>query len=288
MLRRVSAVVALGLLGGLPGAATAQYVFTPYDAPCSTRTAVNGNSPPAIAGEFDDEDGATHGFVLTNKGFTQIDHPDADGYTTVNGINAAGQLSGTYNDGTRFFAFFWSKGQFTTLDPPGAIRSVGSFINAQGQVVGTYRTADNTRHAFVWSKGKFTTIDHPDAAAPGGTSGVGINDVGEVVGTFVDADGARHGFVLSGGKFTTLDAPGADDFTVAQGINNAGQIVGQYTDADGNGHGFVLIKGVYTTVDVDGPLSQTAVFSINAKGEITGQFDDEDGNTHGFVGVPAR
>src|SRR5438094_337743 len=84
----------------------------------------------------------------------------------------------------------------------------------------------------------FTPITVPGAAAPAGTSVIGINDRGEVVGTYVDAaDGNRYGFVLSKGAFTRLDAPGADGFTVAQGINNAGQIAGQYTDADGNGHG---------------------------------------------------
>ena len=50
------------------------------------------------------------------------------------------------------------QGRFTTLDPPGSIRSQGGFINAQGQVVGTYRDANDRRHGFIWSKGVFTTI----------------------------------------------------------------------------------------------------------------------------------
>ena len=55
--RRTLATVALGLCLGFPGLAKAQYTFTTYDVPGSTRTAVNGNSPHAIAGEFDDASG---------------------------------------------------------------------------------------------------------------------------------------------------------------------------------------------------------------------------------------
>src|SRR5262249_45299171 len=88
-------LAAVGLLLGLPGLAAAQYKFTTIDAPGSTRTAVNGNSPNAIAGEFDDIDGVTHGFVATKNGLTQIDVPGAD-WTSVNGVNAEGQLAGIF------------------------------------------------------------------------------------------------------------------------------------------------------------------------------------------------
>jgi probable HAF family extracellular repeat protein len=280
------ATVALGLLLGVPGPVKAQFNFTTIDVPGSTRTAVNGNSTNAIVGEFDDATGDTHGFVLSRAGFFQIDHPDADGFTTVNGINANGELAGIYNDGTQLRGFFWSKGTFTTINPFGSIRTSAFFLNAKGQVAGVYRDAANTRHGFVWSKGVFTFIDVPGASAPAGTSVVGINDHGQIVGTYADSAGDRHGFVWSKGVFTDLDAPGADAFTVAQGINNAGDIVGLYVDAGGTSHGFLLSKGVYTPIDVPG-AAWTEVYSINSKGEIVGAYEDEDG-VHGFVGTPAR
>ena len=143
------------------------------------------------------------------------------------------------------------EGVFTTLDPPGAVRTQAEFLNAHGEVVGVYRDANQTRHGFIWSKGVFTTFDVPGSAAPLGTVGFGINDHGEVVGDYVDSDGNRHGFVRSKGVYTTLDVPGAV-LTVAEGINNPGEIVGLYIDADGNQHGFVLCRGVYTTIDVPG------------------------------------
>jgi hypothetical protein len=84
--QRLFATVALGLFLAAPGPAQAQYNFTTYDVPGSTRTAVNGSSPHAIAGEFDDADGNTHGFVLSNGVLTQVDVPGAV-FTSVNGIN---------------------------------------------------------------------------------------------------------------------------------------------------------------------------------------------------------
>jgi len=278
--------VALGLLLGVPGLARAQYVFTRIDVPEATATYANGNSTHAIAGESDDEDGNTHGFVLSKGTFTQFDAPDADGYTSVNGINAKGERSGIYFANDRFYGYFWSKGNFTTLDPPGSTFSVAEFLNAHGQVVGFSRIDLGPRHGFVWHKGVFTTVDAP-GAGPRGTRLYGINDPGQVVGAYAEADNTLHGFLLSGDVYTTLDAPGSDGgFTVAQGINNRGQIVGLYTDADGTSHGFVLSDGDYTTLDVPGSF-WTEVYSINNKGEIVGAYEDEDG-THGFLGTPAH
>ena len=73
--QKLFATVVLGLFLGFQGPARAQFDFTQIDVPGSTRTAVNGNSPHAIAGEFDDADGNTHGFVLSNGVYTTIDVP---------------------------------------------------------------------------------------------------------------------------------------------------------------------------------------------------------------------
>ena len=187
MTKKLFAAVALGLFLAFPGPLKAHYSFTTYDVPGSTRTAVNGNSPHAIAGEFDDADGNTHGFVLSNRVLTQIDVPDAV-YSSVNGINANGETLGNLHRCRRYIPrlFPKQKGVFTTLDPPGAIRTQAEFLNSQGHVIGVYRDANQTRHGFVWSKGDFTTFDVPGAAAPSGTVGLGINDSGEIVGDYVD------------------------------------------------------------------------------------------------------
>jgi uncharacterized membrane protein len=231
--------------------------------------------------------------------------------TLINGINALGQLVGTYlvDNGTpngTTHAFFENQGNFITLDPFN-IRSQGGSINARAQVVGTYRTSEGNnvqkRHGFIWLNGTFTEFNVPDDDALFGTVAFGINDSGDVVGDYV-ANGEvpkggaksqnppRHGFLRSSnGHFSRFDVPGAY-LTIGEGINNAGAIVGVYVLSDGKLHGFVLNNGVvFTTVDVpdskNGKAQQTEINSINANGEIVGYYIDSHGVHHGFFGVPA-
>jgi len=146
-------LVTLALILGLaPLARAADYTFTTIDVPGSTGTADNANSPNAIAGQYDDAGGITHGFVLRHGDFTTIDVPNAAS-SQVNGISANGQIVGTYQDATRLHAYFLSDGVLTTLDPPGSVRSQGGFLNARGHVVGAYRSPDQKRHGFVWRSG---------------------------------------------------------------------------------------------------------------------------------------
>ena len=179
--------LALGLLLGLPGVARAAdltFNFSKIDVVIkgvpAARTAANANSPNAIAGEYDDAGGKTHGFILREGVYTDFTLPlDIASSTTINGINAAGQLAGTYMGTTRLHAFFWSQGVLTTLDPPLSTRSQGFFLNPQGQVVGVYRdsTPDNKRHGFLWSRGVFinTPINVPGDHHISGTTAIGIN-----------------------------------------------------------------------------------------------------------------
>jgi uncharacterized membrane protein len=294
------AAITLGLILGIPGRAQAQYTYTTIDVPGSTRTSVNRNSSHALAGEFDDEDGTTHGFVLNNGVFTTIDVPGSV-YTTIYGINNSGELCGYFSlpgEGDVTHGFFRDKkGVFTTLDPPGSVHTFANGINEHGDIVGVYRDSDQTRHGFLLSKGIYTTLDVPGAGGPdGGTIPLGMNDHGEVVGDFTYFDGwglYRFPFVESDGVFTPLYIHGSDIpgfwWGVATGINNAGTVVGSYLSLlDFGFHGYVLQHGQYATVDVDGPFSQTNVTTINAEGQIGGRFTDEDGATHGFVGTPVN
>src|SRR5262249_32862294 len=270
--RRTLAGLALGLLwlGSAPGLARAQYAYTPIDVPGAVATYADGNSVHLVVGEFDDADGP-HGFVWKRGEFTQFDVPGADGYTSINGINASGERAGTYFSGDRWYGYFWSHGVVTPLDPPGSTFSLAGFLNAKGQVVGFYRTGPNgtgTRRGYIWRDGVFTPVDVP-GAGPRGTWPSGINDRGQVVGAYWDQDGKQHGFLLSRGVYTRLDVPGSEGpgITFAQGINNAGLIVGLYaTGTDGLDQGFVLSDKGYTTVNMPG-AAWTDIYSVNAMGD---------------------
>lgn len=280
---------AVATLFCLPGLAAGQFKFTTFDVPGATATAVNTNSTHAIAGEFDDADGNTHGFVVGNHGFIQFDVPGALG-TTINGINASGDLAGLWDDGTRLHGFMTKNGKITMVDPPGSTYTGSINVNASGSIVGAFRNTSpvpNTRHGFLRDKkGVFTTFDAPGAAVPGGTVPACMNDHGEIVGNFVDGAG-RHGFMLIKGVWTQLDVPGAV-LTVTQGINNAGLVVGAYVDDTVfEEHGWILIDGVFITIDVPGSTF-TGIFNINAEGEIVGAYGDAHGVQHGFIGTPTH
>jgi uncharacterized membrane protein len=69
---------------------------------------------------------------------------------------------------------------FTTIDPPGSTFTLALDINAPGDIVGNYATADGRGHGFLLSKGTFTTIDVPGAGLLSEANG--INDAGVIVG----------------------------------------------------------------------------------------------------------
>jgi probable HAF family extracellular repeat protein len=92
-----------------------------------------------------------------------LDDPLAiGGGTNAHGINNAGQIVGSYTDGSGTHGFLRSSGgSYTTLDDP--LATNGTFangINDLGQIVGTYNTLSGT-HSFLYNGGIFTTIDDP-------------------------------------------------------------------------------------------------------------------------------
>ena len=270
--------------------AASGYTFNTIDVdvPGASETAVNGNSEHALAGQYNDAGGTTHGFVLSNGVYTTIDKPGSVN-SGVNGINDRGHLAGTYVDAagaSHIHAYFSQGGQFVSLDPPGSVRTFGGTLNDSDHVVGFYRTGDQKRHGFTWYKGSFSTFNVPNDHPVLGTSPLGINNRGDIVGSYVDVDGVRHGFVLSHGAYASLDVPGAM-ITVAQQINESQVIAGLYIDQSGNQHGFVLDRGSYKTVDVPNS-TYTAIYTINAQGVIGGQYGDAGGIDHGFVGTPGQ
>jgi hypothetical protein len=175
--------------------------------------------------------------------FTTIDFPQEGVSTAAFGINASGQIVGSYDNGQAHGFLLDVDGSYTTLDPPGSTYTEAWGINNSGQIVGYYTDAGGRAHGLLLDvDGSYTTIDVPGSTF---TRATGINNYGQIVGF----DGI-HGFLLDvDGSFTTLDVPGAGG-TSAVGINNLGQIVGWYNDARG-AHGFLLdVDGSFTTLDV--------------------------------------
>lgn len=169
-----------------------------------------------------------HAYTWKNGVFTSFDYPGASHYTSANGINAAGDIVGSYQTSDYIdHGFVEHNGAFTSFDAPGAgYLTQPTGINQSGTIVGFIQDANGFDHAFILQNGVFTSADYPGSVACEIT---GINDNGDMVGSYTTDTSTWHGFVLSGGVYTVFDAPfPGTTFTEPYSINNQRQIVGGY------------------------------------------------------------
>jgi hypothetical protein len=130
-------------------------------------------------------------FILNGGNLTTLSVPGAI-VTLAYGINNAGQVVGSYYDGTTDHGFLLSGGTYTTINVPSADRTEVRGINNLGQIVGEYYNVllagggYKYENVFLYGGGIFTTIDDP-----AGTDTVlsGINDQGQIVGLYETAGG---------------------------------------------------------------------------------------------------
>jgi hypothetical protein len=144
-----------------------------------------------IAGDYQDVNGAIHGYIWQNGRSVTVDIDGAAG-TTITALNERGQTVGIYLDVTgAYHGFFRSaRGRITTIDAASVVLTLPLGLNNRGQIVGLTSTSPS----------------------------------------FDPGDGEIHGFLLGngpGGPFTRIDVPGASD-TGATGIDDRGRIVGVY------------------------------------------------------------
>jgi hypothetical protein len=278
MNRVLCGLVALGVLVGGAGEATADYVFTTLDGILASGI----NDAGQVVGSYE----FPHGSFLYSAGtYTPINVPTSAALsnTVALGINNAGEIVGYYNDVNGVRGFLRSSaGAYTAIDVPGFIGTTYAYgVNNAGQIVGNYHAGGPSGPAvgFLLSGGSYTMIAPPGAIT---TFALGINDHTQIVGTY-SVPLAGHGFLLSGGSYTTIDVPGSMS-TALTGINNAGQMVGFYAGG-GTSHGFLLSDGSYTTIDVPG-ATFTSVDGIDDIGQLVGHYGDASGNLHAFLASP--
>ncbi len=141
-------------------------------------------------------------------------------------INDAGQITGTYYDGTADHGFVrGSTGVITALNVAGAADTDAFGINASGEIVGYYTDSSNVTHGFVRGpSGSVTSFDPPGSTL---TQAVTINNLGQTAGTCY-VNGAPEGFVRDQfGNITTFTVPGAVT-TVVFSISADGSVTGYY------------------------------------------------------------
>ncbi len=225
-------------------------------------------------------------FGLAASGFGQtytysvFDPPGAI-FTTVTGMNNAGQIVGSYTDAKGIHNFLRSAdgSTYTTIDFVGATpgsTTIGA-INNVGQIAGTFvdPSTGYTRCYLGKADGSsFTPFDLPDFGPGGGPRG--LNDSGEISGGIVEVDTIGSGFLRTpDGILTTIALPGSG--IRARGLDASGDIVGYYIAGGGEGeflfHGFIRNPaGVFTTLDIPGTDNGAQLAAINNHGQVTGNW----------------
>ncbi|TMJ86375.1 MAG: hypothetical protein E6G76_14615, partial [Alphaproteobacteria bacterium] len=124
---------------------------------------------------FNNVGSGEHGFLYSGHLFSTIDAPQATTGTAVGGINAAGQIVGSYHTATATNGFLFdpSTGTYTPLIDPVASFTFAEDINDAGQIVGSFREANGHEHGFLYSGGTYTTFDVPNSTL---THAFGINN----------------------------------------------------------------------------------------------------------------
>jgi probable HAF family extracellular repeat protein len=221
--------------------------------------------------------------------FTTLDDPLAINGTFATGINASGQVVGSYNDaGGTAHGFLLSGGTYTTFNDPDANGgdTLADGINNLGQIVGTFINFPVQELAYIKIGNSYPFIVYP-LNVNFVTEAHGINSLGEVVGEYTDNAGAIHGFVYLRdlGVFATF-APNDASFpnTVLNGINENGTLmVGQH-GGRGVPEGF-LWNGVFFTPlrDPFAGNNGTNAKGVNDSGQVVGYYFDASNRAHGFL-----
>jgi len=245
-------------------------------------------------------DAAGIGQVSSGGIFIPIDHPEGVKGTRAWGINAQGDVVGSYDDNRRVrHGFVWHSGEFTTLDDPmagngrpGPLGPQGTTlydINAAGDITGRYIDGRHVAHALLLRHGVFYSLDDPRAGSGRGqgTQADGIDEQGDIVGDYIDSGFNLHGFVRNDGLLTTIDAPhaptGRYQGTHAFGINSRGDIV-LFTEPGATfAHSFLLSDGQCTLLDDPRGVFGTFLNGINAEGVIVGLWIDRNNVSHGLI-----
>jgi probable HAF family extracellular repeat protein len=136
--------------------------FRQYDPPLPNALGVECegiNSRGTVSGTyFDAARQVNAGFFVTRQGrATTIEHPEAQpppaiAFTQVVKVNDLDEVAGSYlgADGIRLHGFVRrADGTFVSIEPPGATSGGAWSLNNSGEVVGSYRDADDVRHGFV-------------------------------------------------------------------------------------------------------------------------------------------
>ena len=219
--------------------------------------------------------------------FTTIDVPRALS-TSASGINARGDIVGSYTDGNGSHGYRLRDGEFTTIDFPGSAFTEARGIGPKGEVVGDYRFRGEPAvnlHGYMRTKeGDFVPVDDPphvntiaQRILPDGTI-LGCRHGNDQMGSMKGIIISRKGSIVELDQFASMENGSTPDRR---------RIVGLYTNmaAANRTEGFLIDDSEFTPLLVPNSTLTTA-WDINPAGEIIGFYRTSAGVTavfHGFV-----
>lgn len=238
------------------------------------------NNHDAVVGVYFDASNNEHGFLRSASGaISQIEFPGAV-QTEADGINDAGEITGTYvNTHGLTYGFTYVKGKYASTD-----FAATWGLNNAGGYDGNYWGVDGVNAAYVALPQAFTLSK---VAIPAEYSKYwaivnGINNAGVEVGGYNDSTGNTHGMMIANGKVTTIDNPDGVQ-TVLFAINSKNVIVGDAFDSQGNPTGFEYSDGKFTNIPGPSTALSSDATGINDQGWIAGDFFGTDRTHHGFI-----
>ncbi len=257
-----------------------------------------------------------------NFHFVSIDVPcsnctDGLAQTTAFGIGPGGDIVGTYTDAGGFqHGFLYRRGQFTTIDVPGALANTTGYlqtnargISPTGDIVGSYvvpvssatlstpelycpsSTPSYCTKGFLYRDGQFSVVLVP---GHGGAIAQHITATGGIYGCLHDWDMniTMYGFALTRSGYITTMADGgaiadptefAQDSMINAATPDGSLSIGFYHDLTTNQHiGFVLQDGVLQPYSFP-ESTATNMWDINPAGSFVGIYRDNGGGIHGFL-----
>jgi hypothetical protein len=215
-------------------------------------------------------------------GFKTIDVPGAVA-TRAFGINAVGEVVGSYTDATGTHGYLWAHGNVTIIKFPGAVSTEAWGTNPQGDIVGRYRIAGDPRTlGFLLSDGGFLDISvaRPDGSLHLNTLPIKISPSGEIVGCFHDTNFLvdMRGYAQRGDNVSSF---GLLPSTMHNGVTPDGRVIaGIFFESMTLVHGYVLNRGAYRQFDAPG-ATFTEAWDVSPKGTVVGYFNPV--TSHGFA-----
>jgi hypothetical protein len=149
------------------------------------------NDAGQVVGDYLDETGLQHGFLLTGAKLTRL---DVAGHQTpvAWSINNAGLISIYAVNANQFVDSFITNGKrYQKVNVPGAAQSMVHGIDRFGDRVYTFLDSAGNEHGAFFLNGIYYKFNDPNDKKKNTTQGYGLNDKLEIIGDYLP--GASHG-----------------------------------------------------------------------------------------------